>query len=91
MRCDVNVSVAPVGAPPGTRCEVKNLNSVKFMMAAISVSRSHAVLFTISDSSTELRSARSSSTDRTTDEPHRCFGIRSSTTAAECPTGDAWL
>ncbi|KJA29670.1 hypothetical protein HYPSUDRAFT_60527 [Hypholoma sublateritium FD-334 SS-4] len=35
MRCDVNVSVAPVGAPLGTRCEIKNLNSIKFMMAAI--------------------------------------------------------
>lgn len=25
-----------VGEPPGTRCEIKNLNSVKFMMVAIS-------------------------------------------------------
>ncbi|KAJ3500203.1 hypothetical protein NLJ89_g9899 [Agrocybe chaxingu] len=35
LRCDVNVSVNPKGGSPGTRCEVKNLNSVRFMMAAI--------------------------------------------------------
>ncbi|KAN0064024.1 hypothetical protein ACQY0O_003630 [Thecaphora frezii] len=36
LRCDVNVSVNRVGEPFGTRCEIKNLNSVKFMMNAIS-------------------------------------------------------
>jgi len=36
LRCDVNVSVNKKGDPPGTRCEIKNLNSVRFMMAAIS-------------------------------------------------------
>ncbi|PWY96972.1 hypothetical protein BCV70DRAFT_153153, partial [Testicularia cyperi] len=36
LRCDVNVSVNRMGEPFGTRCEVKNLNSVKFMMNAIS-------------------------------------------------------
>ncbi|KAF7967986.1 hypothetical protein HWV62_32393 [Athelia sp. TMB] len=35
FRCDVNVSVNRQGAPFGTRCEIKNLNSVKFMMIAI--------------------------------------------------------
>ncbi|KAF5333549.1 hypothetical protein D9611_002729 [Ephemerocybe angulata] len=35
LRCDVNVSVNRIGEPFGTRCEIKNLNSVKFMMAAI--------------------------------------------------------
>ncbi|KAF9559669.1 glutamyl-tRNA amidotransferase, partial [Agrocybe pediades] len=35
LRCDVNVSVNRKGDPPGTRCEIKNLNSVRFMMAAI--------------------------------------------------------
>jgi aspartyl-tRNA(Asn)/glutamyl-tRNA(Gln) amidotransferase subunit B len=38
LRCDVNVSVNRSGEPWGTRCEIKNLNSVKFMMAAISAS-----------------------------------------------------
>ncbi|KAI9447932.1 Glutamyl-tRNA amidotransferase B subunit [Lactarius indigo] len=35
LRCDVNVSVNRPGQPPGTRCEIKNLNSVRFMIAAI--------------------------------------------------------
>jgi len=35
LRCDVNVSVHEIGTPFGTRCEIKNLNSVKFLMAAI--------------------------------------------------------
>ncbi|KAI0268154.1 Glutamyl-tRNA amidotransferase B subunit [Gloeopeniophorella convolvens] len=35
LRCDVNVSVNRVGQPPGTRCEIKNLNSIRFMMVAI--------------------------------------------------------
>ncbi|ORY78007.1 GatB/GatE catalytic domain-domain-containing protein [Leucosporidium creatinivorum] len=37
LRCDVNVSVqrtAP-GSPRGTRCEVKNLNGVRFLQGAI--------------------------------------------------------
>ncbi|MBP2314032.1 Asp-tRNA(Asn)/Glu-tRNA(Gln) amidotransferase subunit GatB [Azospirillum soli] len=35
MRCDVNVSVRKPGAPFGTRCEIKNVNSIRFVMAAI--------------------------------------------------------
>jgi len=37
MRCDVNVSVrrSPDG-PPGTRCEIKNLNSLRSLEQAIS-------------------------------------------------------
>ncbi|KAI9490523.1 Aspartyl/glutamyl-tRNA amidotransferase subunit B [Zychaea mexicana] len=35
MRCDVNVSVHRQGEPFGTRCEIKNLNSVRFLSMAI--------------------------------------------------------
>ena len=35
MRCDVNVSVRRPGEPFGTRCEIKNVNSVRFVHAAI--------------------------------------------------------
>ncbi len=36
MRCDVNVSVRPLGCNEfRTRCEMKNVNSVKFVMTAI--------------------------------------------------------
>ncbi len=35
MRADVNVSVRKPGADYGTRCEIKNVNSVRFVMQAI--------------------------------------------------------
>jgi aspartyl-tRNA(Asn)/glutamyl-tRNA(Gln) amidotransferase subunit B len=35
LRCDCNVSVRHPGEPYGTRCEIKNLNSVRFAMQAI--------------------------------------------------------
>ena len=35
MRCDVNVSVRKAGEPYRTRCEIKNVNSVRFAMQAI--------------------------------------------------------
>ncbi len=35
LRCDANVSVRKIGEPLGTRCEIKNLNSMRFMNKAI--------------------------------------------------------
>src|SRR5690348_2408347 len=35
LRCDCNVSVRRPGEPYGTRCEIKNLNSVRFAQQAI--------------------------------------------------------
>jgi aspartyl-tRNA(Asn)/glutamyl-tRNA(Gln) amidotransferase subunit B len=35
MRCDANVSVRKAGGPLGTRCEIKNVNSMRFVMQAI--------------------------------------------------------
>ena len=35
LRCDCNVSVRRPGGPLGTRCEIKNVNSVRFVMQAI--------------------------------------------------------
>src|SRR3954453_11421333 len=35
LRCDCNVSVRRPGDPYGTRCEIKNVNSVRFVMQAI--------------------------------------------------------
>lgn len=37
LRCDVNVSVRKPGAELGTRCEIKNVNSVRYVMEAIEV------------------------------------------------------
>src|SRR5215469_11126187 len=35
LRCDANVSVRQLGGSYGTRCEIKNLNSVRYVMQAI--------------------------------------------------------
>ena len=35
MRADVNVSVRKPGDPLGTRCEIKNVNSIRFIGQAI--------------------------------------------------------
>jgi len=35
LRCDVNVSVRKPGGPLGTRCEIKNVNSIRFVAQAI--------------------------------------------------------
>ena len=35
LRCDANISVRRPGEKFGTRCELKNINSVKFMMKAV--------------------------------------------------------
>src|SRR5246500_5268677 len=35
LRADVNVSVRKLGAPLGTRCEIKNVNSIRFIGQAI--------------------------------------------------------
>ncbi len=35
LRADVNVSVRRLGAPLGTRCEIKNVNSMRFIQQAI--------------------------------------------------------
>lgn len=37
LRADVNVSVRKPGAPFGTRCEIKNVNSIRFIGQAIEV------------------------------------------------------
>ena len=37
MRCDANVSVRRPGEPFGTRCEIKNVNSIRFVMQAIEI------------------------------------------------------
>ncbi len=35
LRADVNVSVRKPGGPLGTRCEIKNVNSYRFIQQAI--------------------------------------------------------
>ena len=44
LRCDCNVSVRRPGAPLGTRCEIKNLNSVRFVILAIQVEAARQIV-----------------------------------------------
>jgi len=57
LRCDVNISVNKIGEPWGTRCEIKNLNSVRFMVGAINseIRRHIALLESSSSVSQETR------------------------------------
>lgn len=41
----MNVSVNRQGKAPGTRCEIKNLNSIRFMIAAISMAAFSSIRF----------------------------------------------
>ena len=43
FRCDANVSVRRPGEPLGTRCEIKNLNSFRFMERAIEFEAKHQI------------------------------------------------
>ena len=43
MRCDVNVSVRRPGAELGTRCEIKNVNSVRFLQQAVDFEASRQI------------------------------------------------
>ena len=65
MRADVNVSVRRPGEPFGTRCEIKNMNSVRFIGQAIDY-EAHRQIDLIEDNKPEdlgnLRSTFSNST-----------------------------
>jgi len=43
LRCDCNVSVRRPGEPYGTRCEIKNLNSIRYVMLAIEYEARHQI------------------------------------------------
>ncbi len=70
FRCDANVSVRRPGGPLGTRCEIKNLNSFRFMQQAIDyeVRRQIAV---IEDGGTVVQETRLYDPDRNETRPMR--------------------
>src|SRR6202007_2816656 len=53
MRADVNVSVRKHGEPYRTRCEVKNVNSVRFVMQAIEAEAARQIEVWESDGSVD--------------------------------------
>jgi len=63
FRCDANVSVRRPGAPLGTRCEIKNLNSFRFMQQAIDF-EVHRQIELIDDGGTVVQETRLYDPDR---------------------------
>jgi aspartyl-tRNA(Asn)/glutamyl-tRNA(Gln) amidotransferase subunit B len=63
FRCDANVSVRRPGAPLGTRCEIKNLNSFRFIERAIEF-EVHRQIELIEDGGTVLQETRLYDPDR---------------------------
>jgi aspartyl-tRNA(Asn)/glutamyl-tRNA(Gln) amidotransferase subunit B len=64
FRCDVNVSVRPAGSTTlGTRCEIKNLNSFRFMQQAIDFEVERQIAL-IEDGGTVIQQTRLYDPDR---------------------------
>jgi aspartyl-tRNA(Asn)/glutamyl-tRNA(Gln) amidotransferase subunit B len=70
LRCDCNVSVRKPGAPFGTRCEIKNLNSVRFVMQAIEIEARRQIAI-IEDGGTIAQQTRLFDTARGETRPMR--------------------
>ena len=84
MRADVNVSVRKPGEPFRTRCEIKNVNSIRFVMHAI---EAEALRQVGSSGSPAPRSARKPAcTTPPAARPAACAARRTPTTTATSPT-----
>jgi aspartyl-tRNA(Asn)/glutamyl-tRNA(Gln) amidotransferase subunit B len=70
LRCDCNVSVRKPGTPFGTRCEIKNLNSVRFVMQAIEIEARRQIAI-IEDGGTIAQQTRLFDTARGETRPMR--------------------
>src|SRR6476469_670353 len=70
FRCDANVSVRRPGAPLGTRCEIKNLNSFRFMQQAIDYEVRRQIEL-IEDGGTVVQETRLYDADRNETRPMR--------------------
>jgi aspartyl-tRNA(Asn)/glutamyl-tRNA(Gln) amidotransferase subunit B len=70
FRCDANVSVRRPGGPLGTRCEIKNLNSFRFMQQAIDFEVRRQVEL-IEDGGSVIQETRLYDADRNETRPMR--------------------
>ena len=70
FRCDANVSVRHEGGPLGTRCEIKNLNSFRFMQQAIDYEVRRQIEL-IDDGGTVVQETRLYDADRNETRPMR--------------------
>ncbi len=70
LRCDVNVSVRRPGEPLGTRCEIKNVNSIRFVQQAIEY-EAHRQIEVIESGGTVRQETRLFDSDRGVTRPMR--------------------
>jgi len=70
FRCDANVSVRRPGAPLGTRCEIKNLNSFRFLERAIEF-EAHRQVELLEEGGTVVQETRLYDPDRNQTRPMR--------------------
>jgi aspartyl-tRNA(Asn)/glutamyl-tRNA(Gln) amidotransferase subunit B len=70
LRCDCNVSVRRPGEPYGTRCEIKNVNSIRFVMQAIGY-EAHRQIGIIEEGGTIAQQTRLFDAGRGTTRPMR--------------------
>ncbi|MFN7835744.1 MAG: Asp-tRNA(Asn)/Glu-tRNA(Gln) amidotransferase subunit GatB [Burkholderiaceae bacterium] len=70
FRCDANVSVRRAGQPLGTRCEIKNLNSFRFLQQAI-VHEARRQIDLLEDGGTVVQETRLYDPDRNETRPMR--------------------
>ena len=87
FRVDANVSVRPAGEPAlGTRCEIKNLNSFRFLERAISHEMRRQIEL-IEDGGRVMQETRLYDPDRRRDAA-RCAARKTRTTIATFPDPD---
>ena len=72
LRADVNVSVRRPGEPLGTRCEIKNVNSIRFIGQAIE-----------HEARRQIEIIEEGGVDRTGDASFRCWARRDALDAVE--------
>jgi aspartyl-tRNA(Asn)/glutamyl-tRNA(Gln) amidotransferase subunit B len=82
MRADVNVSVRKPGGEFGTRCEIKNVNSIRFVGQAIEYEARRQIAI-IEDGGTSTRKPACSIRRRA--RPARCAPRKKRTTTATSP------
>ena len=84
LRADVNVSVRRHGEPFRTRCEVKNVNSIRFVMQAIEAEARRQV--GVWEGGRHGRAGDAAVSTRRAARPARCAARRTRTTTAISPT-----
>ena len=83
FRCDANVSVRTPGAPLGTRREIKNLNSFRFMQQAIDYEVQWQI--ELIEDGGKVQQATRAVRSRARRDARRCAARKTRTTTATSP------